>query len=90
MQQQPQPICNEVVTTSKVVAKWESQSGTRDRTRDVRGYTIGTGKAQGSLCKIRSQRLNKKPDVDIDLQVQGVSQNAILQDEAKCEKSISR
>ena len=39
--------------------------------------------AQGSLCKIRSQRLNKKPDVDIDLRVRGVSQDAILQDETK-------
>ena len=43
VQQQQQPIRNEVVTsTSKVVAKWESQSGTRDGTRDVRGCTTGT------------------------------------------------
>ena len=36
--QQQQPICNEDVTgTSKVVAEWEGQFGTRDGTRDVRG-----------------------------------------------------
>ena len=38
-QQQQQPICNEVVnSTSKVVAKWESQSGTRDGTRDFKRF----------------------------------------------------
>ena len=82
---QQQPICNEVVTsTSKVVAKWEeSQSGTRDGTkRDVRScIQLVREIAQGNLCKIRSQKVEQKPDVDIDLRVQGVSQDAILQDE---------
>ena len=39
--------------------------------------------AQGDLCDTLSQLLRKKPQFEIDLRVEGVSQDAILQDEAK-------
>ena len=82
--QQQQPICNEVVTgTSKVVAKWESQSGTRDGTRDVRGFSTGTGNSSGKPVQDPDPKVEQKPDVDIDLRVQRAAQTAILQDEAK-------
>ena len=60
-----------------MVAKWESQSGTRDGTRDVKGVEIASG---------NSLQTASKPDADIDLKAQGVSQDAILQDEAKMQE----
>ena len=85
VQQQQLLICNEVVTsTSKVVAVWESQSGPRDGTRDVRGYATGNGDSSGKLVQDSEPKVicEQKPDVDIDLRVQGVSQDATLEDEA--------
>ena len=86
VQQQQQPICNEVVvtSTSKVVAKWgKSQSGTRDGPTDVRGYTTGTGNSSGKLVQDPELKVEQKLDVHIDLEVPRVSQDAIFQDEAK-------
>ena len=83
-QEQQQPIYNEVATgISKVVAKWECQSGTRDGTRDVRCYRTDTGSSSGKPVQDPESKVEQKPDVDIDVRVQGVSQDAILQDEAK-------
>ena len=62
VQQQQQPICNEVVTgTSKVVAKWESQSGIRDGTGDVRDYTTGTGNGSRKLVQDPEPKVKQKP-----------------------------
>ena len=66
--QQQQLTRNVVVnSTSKGIAEWKSQSGTRDGTRDVTGVEIAFGK-------------------NARLRVQGVAQDAILQDEANMQE----
>ena len=78
MQQEQQPIRYEVVnSTSKEIAKWEIRSGTRDGTRDA----TGVEKASGNSWQTAS-----KMDVNIDLRVHGVAQDAILQDEANMQE----
>ena len=55
----------------------------RDGTRDVRDFTTGTGNSSGKPVQDMEPKVEQKPDFDIDLRAQGVSQDAILQDEAE-------
>ena len=64
-----------------MVAKWETQSGTRDGKRDVKGVEIASGNSWHTASQV-----DQKPSVDIDLRAQGVAQDAILQDEAKMQE----
>ena len=58
---------------------WESQTGTRD----VRGYTTDDQPGTRRLVRDSESDVEKKPQFEIDLRVEGVSQDAILQDEEK-------
>ena len=79
VQQQREPIYNEVITsTSKVVEHGESQSGTRDGTRDVRGVEIASGNNWQTASEV---------DVNTDLRVQEVAPDALLQDEANTQEN---
>ena len=57
----------------------ESQSGTRD----VRGYTTDDQTSTRRLVRDLEPAVEKKPQFEIDLGVEGVFQDAILQDEEK-------
>ena len=88
---QQQPIRNEVVTnTSKVVAKWESQSGheTGQETSEVIQLVLET--AQGNLCKIGSQRLNKSLTLTLISEYKEFLRTQSFKMKQKCEKSTSR
>ena len=79
-QQQQQSICDGLTGATKVVAR-ESQSGTKD----VKGST------NDQTCIRRLVRgfepaVEKKPQFEIDLQVEGVSKEVILKDEEKMKK----
>ena len=73
-----------------MAAKWQSQSGSRDGIRYVRGYTTGTGNSSEKSVQDRQPKIEQKLDVDIDLRVHRVSRDAILQDEAKIRESIQQ
>ena len=76
-QQLQQSVCDDVLTsTSKLV---------RDQTgiRDVRGHTTDDQTCTEKLVRFSVSPVDKKPQVEIDLRIEGVSQDAILQDEAK-------
>ena len=57
----------------------ESQSGTRD----VRGSTTDNRTGTRRLVRDLEPAVDKKPQFEMDLRVEGVSQVAILQDEEK-------
>ena len=72
--QQQQPPSDDVSTsTRKLVA---GHIGTRD----VRGYTTDDQTGTRRLVKDPESAVNKEPHIGIDLRVEGVSQDAILQD----------
>ena len=76
---QQQPVRSEGVhSTSKEIAKWKSRTGTRDETTDATGVDMGPG---------NSWRTTSKVDVDLDLKVQEVAQNALGQDEANTQET---
>ena len=61
----------------------ESQSGTRD----VRGYTTDHQTSTRRLVRDLEPAVEKKPQFEIDLRAEGVSQDALLQDEEKMKKN---
>ena len=73
-QQQQQSICDNVTSIRRFAR--ESQSGTRD----VRGYTTDD---QTGTCTRSEPAVEQKLQFEIYLRVEGVSQDAILQDEEK-------
>ena len=64
-------------STSKETATWESRTGTQDETTDATGVDMASG---------NSWRTTLKVDVDLDLKVQEVAQNALGQDEANTQE----
>ena len=64
-----------------MVEHGESQSGTRDGTRDVRGVEIASGNNWQTASEV---------DVDTDLRVQEVAPDALLQDEANTQNQQSK
>ena len=75
-QQQQQSICEDVTCTRKLV---------HDRTgiRDVRGNATDDQTRTRRLVQEFEPAVEKKPQFEIDLRVEGESQDAIFQDEAK-------
>ena len=61
----------------------ESQSGTRD----ARGYTTDDQTGTGRLSRDLEPAVDKVPLFEIDLRVEGVSQDAILQEEKMKQKN---
>ena len=76
-QQQQQSICDDVTCTRRLLR--EIQSGTRG----VRGSTTDDQTGTRRLVRDLELAVEKKPHFEIDLRVEGVSQDAILQDEEK-------
>ena len=77
-QQQQQSLCDDVSTGTRRLVR-DSQSGRRD----VRGYTTDDQTGTRRLVWDLEPAVEKKPQFEIDLRVEGVSQDAILQDEQK-------
>ena len=74
-QQQQQPLSDDVSTsTRKLVA---GQTGKRD----VTGNTTDDQTSTRKLVRDSESAVDKKPQLEIDLRVERVSQDAILQDE---------
>ena len=76
-QQQQQSICDDVSTSTRKLAH------DRTGTRDVRGNTTDDQTSTRKLVQNSVSLVDKNPLFEIDLRVEGVSQDAILQDEAK-------
>ena len=76
-QQQHQSLCDDVSdSTRKLVT---GQSGIKD----VRGYTTDDPTSTRKFVRDSESVVDKKPQFEIDLRVEGVSQDTILQDEEK-------
>ena len=77
-QKQQQSICDDVLTSTRRLVR-ESQSGTRD----VRGYATDDHISTRRIVRVFQPAVEKTPQFGIDLRVDGVPQDAILQDEEK-------
>ena len=76
-QQQQQSISDELLTSSRKLVT--DQTGITD----VRGYTTDDPTSTRKLVRNPEPPVDKKPQFEIDLRREGVSKDAILQDEAK-------
>ena len=79
-QQQQLSLRDDVSTCTKQLVT--EQSGIRD----VRGYTTDETSTR-KLVRDSEPVVDKKPQIEIDVRVEGVSQDAILQDEEKLRQS---
>ena len=80
LQQPHQSVCDDVsISTRKLVT---DQTGIRD----VRGYTTNDHTSTRKLVRNPEPVVEKKPQFEVDLRVDGVSQDAILQDIAKMQE----
>ena len=60
----------------------------QSRIRDVRGCTTDDQTSTRRFVRDPELAVEKKPQFEIDLRVEGVSQDAILHDEAKMKESM--
>ena len=75
--QEQQSLCDDVSTSSKKLVT--DQTGKRD----VRSHTTGDQTSTRKLVRNFEPLVDKKSQFEIDLRTEGVSQDAILQDESK-------
>ena len=77
--QQQQPLSGDVPSSSRKPVAVEIGN------RDVQGYTMDDQTSSGKPVRNSVSFVDKKPKFEIDLRVEGVSQDAILKDEQKKE-----
>ena len=73
-------------------SSWQSQQQhVTDQTgiRDVRGHTTDDQTSTRKVVRNFESLVDKKPQFEIDLRIEGVSQDAILQGEAKMDEMVS-